>query len=164
MLMGTIVKPQGIKGELRLKTADDWRSLDIKPCRVIIKDSADREARHEITSVRPHGGLWIIKIKDIDDRNRAEELRGSECFISEEDRPDTPENYYFDRELIGLHVETVAGETVGTVREIMHGPAQDIYVIQTQESEVLIPAVNEFIKKIDVVHGILTIDPIEGLL
>lgn len=164
MLMGRIVKPQGLKGELRLKIADDWRSIELKPCRVIIKDPANREIEHEIVKVRSHGGLMIIKLKDIHDRNQAEELRGSECFIPKENQPETHEGFYFDHELIGLRAETTAGVPIGTVREVMHGPAQDIYVIQTAESEVLIPAVDAFINKIDVVKGILIIDPIEGLL
>jgi 16S rRNA processing protein RimM len=75
-----------------------------------------------------------------------------------------PAGSYYLFELIGLKVVTAAGETVGTVREVLKAPGQDILVIDREGEEVLVPMVKEWIRSVDPRAGIVTVTTIEGLI
>ena len=67
-------------------------------------------------------------------------------------------------DLIGASVMTVSGEPIGKLVDMMSLPAHDAYVISNNNKEVLIPVVPEFIYSVDVIEGLVTISPVEGLL
>lgn len=106
-----------------------------------------------------------IKFVGIDSREAAEKLRNQELVIDESEMIDLPEDVYFHHELIGCEIFNKAGELIGTISSVMESTANDIYVVKTlAETEVLIPAISQFVKKTDIKLKRIDIEEIPGLL
>ena len=75
-----------------------------------------------------------------------------------------PEGHYYHEQIIGLKVRTTQGKLLGNVSTILSGKSNDNYVIQTPEGEILIPAIEDIIKSVDIKEGFITIEAVEGLL
>jgi len=97
----------------------------------------------------------------LDSRDDAESMIGQLLFASINEKD--PINL-ISPDLIGASVVTVSGEPIGKLVDMMSLPAHDAYVISNNNKEVLIPVVPEFIYSVDVIEGLVTISPVEGLL
>ncbi|MFC1971162.1 ribosome maturation factor RimM [Chloroflexota bacterium] len=75
-----------------------------------------------------------------------------------------PEGQYYHDQIIGLQVRTTQGELLGNIIEILTGKSNDNYIVQGARGEMLIPAIQDVVKSIDLEQGCITIEPIEGLL
>ncbi|MDL1892355.1 16S rRNA processing protein RimM, partial [Sphingobacteriales bacterium CHB3] len=75
-----------------------------------------------------------------------------------------PKGSYFIHNIIGLRVIGENDEAIGVVKDVLKYPANDVYVVERYGNEVLLPAVKEFIKKIDMESGTMTVRLIEGML
>ena len=115
-----------------------------------------------------------IKLKGIDDRNGAEELKDCDVYITEADLRQLPEDTFYVRDLIGCRVvnvpsgsdiEGTEGSEIGVISDVLQNSAQDIYQVKTREGrEILIPAVGEFVKKINISEKTVTVSLIPGFL
>ncbi len=75
-----------------------------------------------------------------------------------------PEGQFYHDQLIGLQVRTTRGEYIGDVVDILTGKSNDNYIVRGPTGEILIPAIEDVVQSIDLKQGIVTIEPIEGLL
>ncbi|GAA3593556.1 ribosome maturation factor RimM [Nonomuraea rosea] len=118
-----------------------------------------------IESRRWHKGMLLVSFAGIADRDVADELRGTMLVIdSSEVTPSDDPDEFHDHQLIGLAVETTAGEPVGEVTNVLHH-GQDLLVVRRSGAEeALIPFVKALVPEVDVAGGRLVVDPPEGLL
>jgi 16S rRNA processing protein RimM len=106
----------------------------------------------------------LIRLEGVDDAAAAEELRRAELTIPlAEVAPLEPDSYY-QWQIIGLAVETTAGERLGTVDDIWPTGANDVLVVTGGRKQYLIPETDEVIRTVDLERGVITIEPLEGLL
>jgi 16S rRNA processing protein RimM len=117
-----------------------------------------------IERARIQAGRIILKLSGIDTRDQAESLRGLLLRIRKEDCALLKISTSDRLELCGWKVKTIDGIHVGIVVDVLKMPAQNVFVIDAEGKEILIPDVDAFIKTIDINNGIIVIDPIEGLL
>jgi 16S rRNA processing protein RimM len=117
-----------------------------------------------LKAAQPHGRVWLAQFEEIQDREAARALSGSEILLPESMLPPLDEGEYYHYQLIGLSVEKLDGSFVGTITSIMETGSHDVYVIRDRDKEFLIPAVEEVIREIDLVGRRVVIDPPEGLL
>ena len=75
-----------------------------------------------------------------------------------------PEEQYYHHQIIGLQVRTTSGDILGSTIEILTGKSNDTYIVQGTSGEILIPAIDDVIKSIDIEQGYIVIEPIDGLL
>ena len=147
-LWGTITRPQGIKGGMKVDTdlADPGFLAAIK-CAYLKKEGAFlpfpiREITRRNTDV-------FILCGDITTRNGAEEMRGQALYLSRKDNP-LPKNVDLVCDLIGCTVVDLAtAEPMGTLEKILHLPAQDVYFIRSQDREYYVPALLSVFPKTD---------------
>lgn len=163
ILIGQIVRPHGIRGEVKMVSKMTW------PEAFQLKGDLFLEGNGLDTVVSIEGGRWssdhaILRLKGFTTRNEAEALRSCLVLADADQLPELPVEDFYETELIGLQVRTVSGKTVGSLKEVLHMPAQDIFEVLTPSGSVLIPAVDSFIKKIDLDNREMIIEPIEGLL
>jgi 16S rRNA processing protein RimM len=118
-----------------------------------------------LEDVRKHKENILIKLSGIDTREAAAELRNASLCIPESDAEPLDEWTFFIHELIGLTVRTIGGDIVGTLKDVMQTGANDVYIVETVSgAEVLLPAIRDVIREVDLDAGEMVIDPLEGLL
>ena len=166
ILIGEIVSPVGIKGEVKVKvhSSDPQRfhRLDFVFCEY--PDGKIEKAEIERSGIK--GNMAVVKLSTVKDRNDAEAMRGVSLLIEEDQLEELPEDTYYLRDLIGLNVvDDATEEPVGVIKDVIQNTAQDIYVIEHKSgSDVLVPAVKEFIKEVNIASGYVKISFIEGML
>ena len=117
-----------------------------------------------IADVSWHRDRPIIKFSTIDCAEDARQLRGKSIDIPQSQLHPLPKDHYYHFQLIGLRVVTTGGEPLGEIKEILAGKSSDTYVVQGTEGEILIPAIEDVIRSVDLERGLMEIEPIAGLL
>lgn len=158
--VGQVVNVVGLKGELKVYHYSDYKERFEELTKVYLED-----IRYQITGVRYMKELVILKLAGIDDRTEAEKHKGQEIFIDKEDIRVLPEDTYYIFDLIGLTVIDEDGARLGTLSDVIQNSAQDLYEVEREnQSKFLIPAVEEFILKVDLQEKTMTVRLIEGLM
>jgi 16S rRNA processing protein RimM len=117
-----------------------------------------------VAGVRPFKGGLIARFEELADRNAAEAVRGRTLLMPAEDvRPLEPDEYFL-HDLVGLEVRTPAGVRLGKVTELYERGPGYLLAIDDGERELLIPFGSQMVREVDLEAGVITIDPIPGLL
>lgn len=158
--VGQIVGAVGLKGEFKVydygEDMDRYSGFEY----IYIEDE-----KHGLKNARVQKNVVVLLCEGIDDRNKAEKLRGRNLFIDENQLPRLPEGTYYIRDLIGFDVVDEAGKKIGTLKDIHKSTAQPLYVVKTTKGgEAYIPGVDEFILRTDLENRTITVRIIEGLI
>jgi 16S rRNA processing protein RimM len=189
LVVGLIVRPHGIRGEVVVDVRTDEPEQRFAPGSVLVTDRGrvaspaaaapgDGPAGPDgpdgrwvappaltVEAARPHQGRLIIEFDGIHDRNLAEELRGILLCVDSADLPpsDDPDEFN-DHELVGLAAVDTAGEALGEVVAIDHAPASDLLVLRRPDGRTaLVPFVRAIVPEVDVAGGRVVLTPPEGL-
>ena len=161
--VGIITNTHGLKGEVKVfPTTDDARRyLDLEE---VILDTGREKMTLEIEKVSFFKNMVIVKFKGLDDINDAEKYRQKELYVTRDQAVPLEENEYFIADLIDLLAVSDEGEELGIVADVIQTGANDIYVIKKQGmSDLLVPAIKDCIKKVDLEEGIIEIHLLPGL-
>lgn len=153
---GKVVNTHGVKGEVKIQVWLDSPEFLKKFKTVYIDNRAIK-----LVSGRVHKGFLIAVLDGVDDVNAAMSLKNKTVFIDRKDAK-LPKGAYFLQDIIGAAVVTEDGESVGTLEDILETTASQIYVVKG-ETEHLIPAVDEFIVRVDAENAVVTVRLIEGM-
>ena len=161
--IGKIVAPFGIRGELKVFSLSDI------PDRFAQLDSVfvgPEYTPRRITAVRPYkGDMLLLKFAGIDDANTAETLRNFDISIPLDQLSELPPNSYYQHDILGLHVATLDGREIGTIIEIMETGSNDVYVVKGEDKQqILLPAIKDVVKQVDLIRRMMYIEPMAGLL
>ena len=108
--------------------------------------------------------MMLVTLTDVGDRTAAEQLRDQYLLIPETEAMPLAENENFAHDLIGLAVETTGGEPLGRLVEILFTRANDVYVVRGPAGEILLPALREVVRQVDVEAGKMIVSVPDGLL
>jgi 16S rRNA processing protein RimM len=158
-----VARSHGTQGELRVQplthSPERFNTLEN-----VWIGTTDAEARKfEVERVRRSGCHVILKLSSVDTRSDADRLRNQFVFVQEQDAVPPPRGSYFVHEVIGLDVRTDEGKTVGQIVDVLTLPANDAWVVRTNGTDVLIPAVKAIIKDVDLKRRTVVIHALEGL-
>ncbi len=161
--IGKIVAPFGIRGELKVFSLSDI------PDRFAQLDSVfvgPEYTPRKITAVRPYkGDMLILKFVGIDDATTAETLRNFDLSIPLDKLAKLPPNSYYQHDILGLHVAILNGREIGTIIEIIETGSNDVYVVKGGDGkQILLPAIKDVVKQIDLIRQMMYIEPMAGLL
>ncbi len=154
---GRIVNTHGVQGEVKIEVWLDSPQF-FKSFKRLVLDSGEEL---KVLGAKTHKGFVIARLEGVDDVNAAMRLKGKNVSVRREDAA-LPRGAFFLQDIIGAKVVNEAGAEIGTLTEVMETPASNIYVVKG-ETEHLIPAVPEFIKKTDADAGLITVHLIEGM-
>jgi 16S rRNA processing protein RimM len=167
-----VVKTRGIRGEITADLLTDFpeRFEGLESLIGVAPDGGRRSLRIEEHWF--HGKRIVFKFAGYDSIDAAKVLVGSLLSVPEAERVQPPKDHYFDSELAGCRVETVGGQHVGSVREVMRAGGVDLLVVDSDGSdggreagrELLIPMAQDICVEIDVAGKLIRVDPPEGLL
>ncbi|MDD3393470.1 MAG: 16S rRNA processing protein RimM [Clostridia bacterium] len=162
--IGKITGTHGIRGTMRVfpTTQDPERFERLNE--VIVEISGKRETFH-IQKVAYHKQFVLLTVKEITDINVAELYKNGTILIPQSAAIPLEENEYYTRDLYGLKVITDDGEELGELTKIYVTGANDVYAVQKnpEDKELLIPAIKDCIKKVDLEAGVMTVSLLEGL-
>lgn len=168
LVIGRIAKAHGVTGEVVVDVRTDDPADRFAPGSVLRgrKPRGGPERTYVIETVREHAGRLLVRLTGVGDRNAADELRGTLFLVESGDLPpiEDPDEFY-DHQLEGLAVRTVAGEAVGTVTEVLHTAAGELLSIKRPDgTELLVPFVSAIVTAVSLADGTVDIDPPDGLL
>ena len=162
--IGKVVAPFGINGELKIISFTD---IPNRFAELETIHSGPDHTRYQITSARPYKGeMVVLKLAGIEDVNTARALLNQELAIPLSHLAKLPPDSYYQHDLIGLQVVRLDGRTVGELVDIIVTGSNDVYVVkaETGGKEILVPAIKDVIKQVDLIRKMMYIEPIKGLL
>ncbi len=157
--IGQILAPWGVKGKLKVEVITDFPKRFTPQSTIYV----NRQPM-TIDSTEWRKGKVIIKLNTVDSIEEAQKLRGQPVEIPHSQLYSLPEGQYYHFQLIGLEVWTTQGELLGNITEILTAESNDNYVVRGAGGEILIPAIDDVVKSVDLYKGHMVIDAIEGLL
>ncbi|MGX6441968.1 ribosome maturation factor RimM [Neobacillus sp. K501] len=165
--VGKIVNTHGIRGEVRVISRTDFPEERYKIGNVLYLFMPKATVPIELTvkTHRSHKNFDLLTFEGFENINEVEKFRDGILKVPESQLGDLNEGEYYYHEIIGCKVETIEGVEIGTVSEILSPGANDVWVIKGKGGkEILIPYIDEVVKKVDVKGKLILIEPMEGLL
>jgi len=162
--IGQIVNTNGLKGVLKIKpfTDDITRFEDLE---TIYIQEANELIEFRIEQVRYSKNMVLLKLEGIDDINEAEKYRNFYLKINRKDAVELEENSYFIIDIIGSEVYTDENYLLGKVIDVLPTGSNDVYVVKTREGkEILLPAIEDVIKDVDINNKKIIVHLLEGLI
>jgi 16S rRNA processing protein RimM len=163
VLMGKIVSAHGVKGTNKFRSFAERLTVFKPGDSILVCGSQNYEKKHEINWVKPHTGTPLISFKGVTDRSQAEVLIGCELFIKKSELPEVENGSYYWSDLIGLHVFKTDKTYLGCIESIIQTGSNDVYVVKDGIKEVLVPALESVVLKIDIENNQMQVDLPEGL-
>ena len=161
--LGQVVNTKGLKGEIKLNSFAEDNSVFQKLSTVFLKQK-DSIKEYKIQNAYCHKNQMIIKFKECNSIDEAENLRNSYLLVKKEDLGELPEGVYYIADLIGLDVYTDENVLLGKVDDIYSTGANNIYVVKDElGKQRLLPEIEEVIKNINIDEGKIIVHLIEGL-
>lgn len=167
LLLGRVLRPHGIRGELRIEVLTAYPERIVPAMCVYIGSdpkAAATAAEYEVTKVRTHQQYLILQLAGVLDRNTADLLRQKYVMVPLEDAVPLEEDEFYLYQAIGLSVYTVDHEHLGEIVEVLETGANDVYIVQGPRGEVLLPAIDECVIDVDLDAGKMTVHLMDGLL
>jgi 16S rRNA processing protein RimM len=159
--VGRVVRPHGVRGGL-LVAAISEAIHGLRPdSRAFLG-----EGRLPITVrfLQPHQNRYLLAADEIKNREQADSHRGAELAVQAGAVTDLPEDTYYHWQIVGLAVETEAGEPLGAVLRILETGANDVYIVgEPGGKELLLPAIQSVIRLVDLEGGRLVVRLLPGL-
>ncbi|MEI7443041.1 MAG: ribosome maturation factor RimM [Actinomycetes bacterium] len=163
LVVGRIGRAHGVRGDVFVEPLTDEPDVRFADGSVLTTNS-NTELTVELA--KWHSGKLVVHFVGVDDRTLAEQLKTLELSVEVDPAvlPEDP-NEFYDHQLVGLSVRLEDATEIGTVKEVIHLPAQDLLAVTTPDArEVLIPFVTEFVPVVDITGGFISITPPPGLL
>ncbi|MDX8046915.1 ribosome maturation factor RimM [Gracilibacillus sp. S3-1-1] len=163
--VGKIVNTHGIKGEIKVVRITDFEERFEVGATLWIKEKHKPELKQvTIDGHRVHKNFDLLHLEGYDNINDVEHFKESFLVVKIEDTVDLDDNEFYYHEIIGCQVETMEGELIGKVTEILSPGANDVWVVKQKGKEILIPYIEDVVKVVDMEEQRIKIEPMEGLL
>jgi 16S rRNA processing protein RimM len=160
LIIGRILAPHGVDGEVEVENLSDFPQRFAGLELVYLGEEL---APAVIERQRSKRRRILLKLKGCEDRDQAGRLRGKYIRVPVEEAMALDEDEYYIHEVLGLEVWTGEGEFLGCVGEILFTGSNDVYVVSNGEKELLIPALSDVVKEIDLSAGRMTVELMRGL-
>ncbi len=157
LAVGRVIALHGVHGEIKVEPLTDFAER-FDPGRRVWVDGAPLT----IVASRRQGKRVLLSLDGVDSRERAEALRGAELQAPPE-RRDLGEDRYYRHDVIGLSVVDADGEALGRVADILTTGANDVYVVRGERGEILLPAIDDVVKAVDLARGRIVVELMAGL-
>jgi len=166
LLLGRVLRPHGVRGELRLELITAYPERIREGDRVFLgTDPEDPRhvEQHRVARVRRHQQYLILQLEGIDDRDAAEAYRDYYVMVPLDEAVPLEEGEFYLFQALGLDVVTDEGELLGQISDVIETGANDVYVVHGPSGEILLPDIEECILKVDIAANQMTVHLLEGL-
>lgn len=157
LAVGRIARAHGVRGEVAVQPLTEVEGRFAPGA--VLRLGPDGARRVTVHSSRPHGHRLLVRFEDLLDRTAAEELRGVLLLVPASEAPDPGEDSWWPHELVGCDVVTEAGRSLGPVTEVLHNPANDLWVTE----RALVPAIRDVVLEVDTDGRRIVVRELPGL-
>jgi len=158
LLLGTIVKPQGVRGEVKLRyETDDPSRFDTLTAVYLRRGEAYEPLR--VLAARVSGGAAFLTLEGVEDRDAAEALRGRDVYVDRAHARELAGNEVFVADLLGVKAVDPDGRAVGTLRDVLQNGGVDVLVFTTPRGTLMAPFLKRLVRELDVRAGRMVLDP-----
>lgn len=162
--LGRAVRVWGLDGGVKVEPSTDSLT-PLTGLAAIYVGMADASLQqYEVEWVRQSGSSWVVRLRGVESPEQAARVVGHELFIPRSAAPPLPEGTYYHADLVGLRVRTEEGRELGQIVEIWETGANDVYVVQGQNGEWLLPATREVVRMVDLAGEVMLVRPLEGMI
>jgi 16S rRNA processing protein RimM len=155
--VGRILSAHGIRGAVTVQPLSDFPARFKTGARLWLKGAPLR-----VRESRWQGKNLLLQLEGIDDRNAAEAITGEELLVPEA-APLNEEGVFYQHDILGLTARALDGEVLGEVTDIFSTGSNDVYVIKGERGELLLPALDDVVREIDLASKTMTVELMEGL-
>jgi 16S rRNA processing protein RimM len=164
--LAEVMRPHGVRGEVRLRpfNRDSDLLLDVEEVLVRFREGDEQEV--SVDGARRANDAILMKLHSVDDRDRAEELRGAFLCVRRESFPPAGEGEFYACDLEGARVVVEGdGAELGRVSELRTYPSVDVLVVTAADGGKPweVPLVEAFVRSVDTAAGLVTLATVEGL-
>lgn len=162
--VGIISSVHGVHGEAKVyPTTDDVKRF--KKLKQVYMQTKTGRVLLTITGVKFVKQFAVLKFEGFDSPDDIQKYRNCELFVERKDAVTLKKDEYYIADLLDMQVYTENGEQFGCLKDVIETGANDVYIIDTKEhGEVLVPAIKECIKDVDVEGQKMVIHLLEGLI
>jgi 16S rRNA processing protein RimM len=162
LVVGKLRHPHGVRGEILMQVITDFPERLLPGLTVFV---GEQHRPERIRSRRNHGQGLLVAFDGYASPEAVGALRNELVYVPTADRPPLPEGEYYHHQILGLRVINEDGQELGRVSEILSSAAHDIYAVRRETGpEILLPAIDEVILKIDLERGELRVHLLPGLI
>jgi 16S rRNA processing protein RimM len=161
--IGRLVKVHGLKGRLKAVSYLESEFILDELDEVLIRPEKGPDRKYKVKGVQPRHKSFFIELEGINDPDSAGRLVGSGIFIPADLLEELPEDEFYWHEIIGLKAFTESGDYIGEVASIIPAGGAEVYVITGGPREILVPAIEDVVRKIDLEKGEIIVRIPEGL-
>ncbi|MCI0636679.1 MAG: ribosome maturation factor RimM [Actinobacteria bacterium] len=160
MAVGRIGKAHGVHGELTVLVLSDVADRFAEGAELRLEDGRVLT----VAAVRPYKDRLLVRFEGIGDRTQAQALQTSLLVVPVSASPELPEGSWWDHQIEGCTLETDTGRRLGTVREVIHTPANDVWAaVDDAGVKTLIPVLKDVVVGVDVEGKRIVVREIPGL-
>jgi 16S rRNA processing protein RimM len=158
--VGRIARAHGVQGEVAVLVLSEVEDRFAPGATLWLEDGRTLT----VESSRPHRGRLLVRFREVRDRGQAEGIQRALLVVPESSSPSLPEGSWWDHQIEGCAVETDRGRALGTVREVIHTAANDVWsVVDDGDGETLVPVLNDVLVSVDVGAKRIVVREIAGL-
>ncbi len=158
LAVGRILRPWGVRGELKVEPLTDFPERFAPGSRLWVGDAA-----YVVLSARWHRGALLVGFEGVDDA-AARAMRGALIETPEAELPELPPDTYYRHQLIGIEVRSMDGTALGRIVDVLDTGANEVFVVRGEAGELLVPAIGDVVREVDLAGRRMTIELLEGLL
>lgn len=160
---GVITTTHGVRGEVKVfPTTDD--PARFKKLKKVLVDTGKTQTELEIASVKFFKNMVILKFKEYDNINDVEYLRQAKIMVTRDQAVKLKKDEYFIADLLDMKAVSDDGEDLGVIADVLQTGANDVYIIKKeQKKDLLVPAIKDCIKNVDMEQNVMTIHLLPGL-
>lgn len=163
LAIGRVIRAHGLRGELSVTVLTDFPER-FETTKWVYLGNEFEATSYRVQSFRWHQQNVLLTLEGVTDRTQAERLKGQLVQVPVEEAMPLPDGSYYLYQLIGLKVEDTAGQFLGTVKDVLETGANDVYVIEREGRELLLPAIPDVIKQVNIAQGIMVVHLLDGLI
>lgn len=162
MAVGEVVGAFGVRGELKIRPLTDFPERFERTPIVYV---GDERTPCTVEGAHIHKQQVLLQLQGVNDPDSARRLCGARVWIPMSEIMPLPADQFYLHDVVGMRVQHVNGADLGEIVDVLATGGNDVFVVRPTGSgaQVLLPAVKEFIKLVDVERGVVTVDPIPGI-
>ena len=164
VLIGKVIRPHGIGGVLKISSYAQSPETFRNSGSVHLGKGSGALVTYRVSSIKPQKNFFLLKLEGVNTLEESEPYRGADIYISKEHLSRKEPGEYFWFELIGIKVYTPKGAMIGTLKHVFPTRSNDIYVIEGENEEVLVPATQGAVREIDLENQRMIISETEGYI